>query len=195
MERKFLGQPLIIWISIIIMIPITFFAIKYRTRILDDIEIVLMRLTSSSKDFPFKVYYVSNKLSQDELIAKVDSFKSVCPEYDVLVDSLGYKVSLDEWDSYDGVAHYDVLFHLPDIDMCISCSIKGHFIRVYSYYENPPTYTKERGIRTDGKFYEFTVVKRRYRDKRQTEVLDSIDKMMYKIDKSLHPYAYDQYVY
>ncbi len=193
MEKKILGQPLSIWISIIMMIPITFFVIKYRMRIFDDIELTLMRLTASSKDYPLKVYYVSNNLSQEELIAKVNSFKTVYPDYDVLLDSLGYKVSRDKWGHYDGKDYYDLLFHLPDIDMFITCEIQGQFIRVYSYYENPPTYTKERGFSIAGDFYEFTVVKRRYRDKRQTEVLDSIDKMMRKIDPSLKPY--EPYVY
>lgn len=193
MEKKILGQPLSIWISIIIMIPITFFAIKYRMRIIDDIEIVLMKCFSSQNDMPFTVTYISRSMNLDDLAGKVDSLRTVSPEYAVPVDSMGHVIYCDEkWNNgmYD---FYAIDIHIPDLDLYFVCRIRDNLMQTFGYSDGPPTYIENHGCSCNNSFHEFGIVKRRNGDKRQREVIEAIDKIMRKIDPSLKPY--EPYVY
>lgn len=159
-----------------------------QTRLRDDIVIVLMKTFSTSKNIPLTLQYDAKDLSLEDLKSKIDSLRRVNPEYAVFVDSLDSVTSCDTKSNNGLYDYYSIYLFVPHVNVyfiCFSCPYK---LEVYGYYDRPPEYIgSDFGCACDNTFHEFGVEQRRNRDKRQREVIEAIDKVIRKIDKSLTP--------
>lgn len=178
---------LAICISSIVWIPLL-------TILTDDIEIVLMKTFSTSDNIPLTLQYDAKDLSLEDLKSKIDSLRRVNPEYAVFVDSLDSVTSCDSKGNNGLYDYYSIYLFIPEVNVyfiCFSCPYK---LQVNGYYDRPPKYIGEDfGCACDNAYHKFGVEQRRNRDKRQKEVIEAIDKVMRKIDKSLKPH--ETYVY
>lgn len=166
-----------------------------QTRLRDDIEIVLMKTFSTSKNIPLTLQYDAKDLSLEDLKSKIDSLRRVNPEYAVFVDSLDSVTSCDTKGNDGSFDYYDMSLYIPEFGVYIGCYVRSHLLRITGYNDGAaPKLDSQGKCQFESAHYQpFGVEQRRNRDKRQREVIEAIDKVVQKIDESITPH--ELYIY